>query len=86
MATVVSWLPQLAGPDFAWAGWPGSNGSVTGTNATAVDGAPLAVALAVALAAALGVPFAVPDALEPLLQPASKPTAAAHTAASASLP
>jgi len=35
MATVVFWPPQLVGADLALAGWPGSNGSVTGTNAKA---------------------------------------------------
>jgi len=57
MATVLSWLPQSAGADIACAGWPGSNGSVTGMNATAVDGAVAvaAVPAGLAVAGALGV-------------------------------
>jgi hypothetical protein len=56
MATVLSWLPQSAGADIACAGWPGSNGSVTGTNATVVDGVPVpaAVPAGLAVAGALG--------------------------------
>jgi hypothetical protein len=57
MATVLSWLPQSAGADIACAGWPGSNGSVTGTNAAAAGGAVAvaAVPAGLAVAGALGV-------------------------------
>jgi hypothetical protein len=59
MATVLSWLPQSAGADIACAGWPGSNGSVIGTNVTAVDGTVAAVPAGLTVPAGL----AVADAL-----------------------
>src|SRR3984885_5008649 len=97
MARVVSWAPQFAGAGATRAGWPGSNGSVTGTNATAAEDAPVATAVLAALdvapapavAPVLDVAPAPADApvpgveLEPL-QAARTPTAAAETAASAS--
>jgi hypothetical protein len=52
MATVLSWPPQSAGADIACAGWPGSNGSVIGTNVTAVDGAVAVAAVPAGLAVA----------------------------------
>jgi hypothetical protein len=88
MATVVFWPPQLAGADLALAGWPGSNGSVTGTKATVVDGAPVAAAVPAALAVAAALCVALPavgGALEPP-HPASMPITVADTAATASLP
>src|SRR5487761_884116 len=92
MARVVSW-PQVAGADMTRAGWPGSNGSVTGTKATAPDGAPvapavpamLAVAQVLAVAAVLCVALPAAGALEPP-QPASKPIAVMARAAVARPP
>jgi hypothetical protein len=82
------------------AAWPGSNGSVIGTNAVdeavaeaAADvAAPVAPVLAVPVAPVLAVPAALAAAvgleaaevLDELLQPASSPIAAADTAATLS--
>src|ERR1700744_3449511 len=96
MARVVSWAPQFAAAGPTRAGWPGSNGSVTGTNATAPEGAPVATAVLAALdvtpvlavAPVLDVAPAPADAPAPgddlaPLQPPSRQVAAAETAASA---
>jgi hypothetical protein len=98
MATVLSWLPQSAGADIACAGWPGSNGSVIGTNVTAVDGTVAAVPAGLAVADALRV-GALPVVLAAVAvalrvappaagppeppHPASTPTATADMAPSA---
>src|SRR5579863_953732 len=94
MAKVVCWLAQSAGPGVVRAGWPGSNGSVIGTNALEVLGDAPAGAVVAGPAAALVLPAApdvtvVPGAVLapvdelPVLQPASTPMPAADTTASA---
>jgi hypothetical protein len=93
MARVVAWLPQFAAAGLTRAGWPGSNGSVTGTNATAADDPPVAAALVarlavsstLAVALVLAAAPVLDDALEPL-QPATRPIAVAQPAASVSVP
>jgi hypothetical protein len=96
MATVVCWLAQSAGPGVVLAAWPGSNGSVIGTNALEVlgdgpDGAAVAVPVpALALPAALAVAVVPCVAGLPVdelaaLQPASTPMPMAATAAMATL-
>jgi hypothetical protein len=80
-------LPQLAGVVRARAGWPGSNGSTMGWNATA--GAVLVaevvgVLLTLPAAEALWVAPPLAELLE-LLQPASTPTAMADMVSTASL-
>src|ERR1700728_3614421 len=97
MARVVCWPTQLAGSVVVRAGWPGSNGSVIGTNAAALDGAAVdAAALdgaagGGALPAALAV-VVVPDVAPPAVdeleppQPASMAVPMARMATMASLP
>src|ERR1700689_2640063 len=77
MASVLDWLPQLAGALLACAGWPGSNGSTMAANGGAV----------VACGgggggggggAALAPP---PDDEVLLLHPAARPIRAANTTA-----
>jgi hypothetical protein len=80
-------LPQLAGVVTARAGWPGSNGSTIGANATAgavVAAVAAGVALALPDAGALWVAAPLAGLLE-LLQPARTPTAMADMVSTASL-
>jgi hypothetical protein len=85
MARVVPRLPQLAGVVTARAGWPGSNGSTIGANATAgVAADAVGVLLALPDAGALWVPAPLAELVE-LLQPARTPTAMADMVSTASL-
>src|SRR5579872_244420 len=96
MARVVCWLAQSAGPDVVRAGWPGSNGSVIGTNAlevlgdgpagAALDDPAAALALPPAALVADVVACAAPASAGELavLQPASRPIPTAAAAVSTS--
>ena len=75
MASVLDWLPQLAGADWTRAGCPGSNGSTMGTNDAAapeVEAVPVAALTAGPRPVSTGTPM-LPDEEELLLQPAARP-------------
>src|SRR5580658_1370487 len=83
MASVLDWLPQLAGADWTRAGCPGSNGSTMGTNDAAADALPVAACAAELLAAVSTGTGMLLAGEEELLQPAAKPARRASIAACA---
>ena len=89
MVRVLPRLPQLAGAVMARAGWPGSNGSTTGTNAAAgvvLEAEAVAVLLALPRdAEAIWVALPLAELLLEPLQPASTPTAMADIVSTATL-
>src|ERR1700689_3079816 len=77
MASVLDWLPQLAGALLSCAGWPGSNGSTMAAN----GGAVVACAEGGLDGEAVAVLALLPDDEVLLLHPAARPIRTANTTA-----